>query len=273
MIWKTAQPRRHTQPMQLCQLALLQQSEAHLDTLQLQGCSQVTLRHSDRTTCARARKLPLKISTSGWKGLGQFRPAPPGGLWGRASVFWREDPSKCQPFRAQNFDQPVEDPSTCSEITGLRPVNFDPSTSLRALTCAAYAVRLLSSNTLKNNTHPRHVTAPLSTVIATETATQHQHIICAVHTQPRQPYSPDHQRQLAPLQFPLASMLPSCRQLAPNADNAPPVCSVRNLQPNGTSAVARMCKVHSCQNPLNKHMHVQGISASRCSMLLCHPQP
>jgi hypothetical protein len=58
---------------------------------------------------------------------------PPGGLWGRASAFWRENRSKCQPFRAKKFDQPVEDPSTFSEISGLRPVKFDPSTSLRAL--------------------------------------------------------------------------------------------------------------------------------------------
>jgi hypothetical protein len=34
----------------------------------------------------RARKLPLKISTSGWKGLGQFRPAAPQGASGGEQV-------------------------------------------------------------------------------------------------------------------------------------------------------------------------------------------
>jgi hypothetical protein len=87
-----------------------------------------------RRSNSRARKLLLEISTSWWKGLGQFRPAAlQGVLWGRACAYWREIWSKCPPFRVQNFDQPVEDPSTISETSGLRPVNFDPSTSLRAL--------------------------------------------------------------------------------------------------------------------------------------------
>jgi hypothetical protein len=82
----------------------------------------------------RARKLPLEISTSWWKGLGHFRPtAPKGASGGRQSAIWREIWSKSPLFRAQNFDQLVEDPSKVSKISGLRPVNFDPSTSLRAL--------------------------------------------------------------------------------------------------------------------------------------------
>jgi hypothetical protein len=82
----------------------------------------------------RARKRPLEISTSWWKGLGQFRPAAhQGASWGRGSAFWRENWSKQPPFRAQNFDQLVEDPFRISEISGLRPSHFDPSTSLRAL--------------------------------------------------------------------------------------------------------------------------------------------
>jgi hypothetical protein len=66
---------------------------------------------------------PWPISTS----------CPPGGLWGRGSAFWRENWSKHPPLRAQNFDQLVEDPFNISEISGLRPSHFDPSTSLRAL--------------------------------------------------------------------------------------------------------------------------------------------
>jgi hypothetical protein len=37
------------------------------------------------------------------------------------------------PVSARNFDQLVEDPSKNSEISGLRPENFGPSMSLRAL--------------------------------------------------------------------------------------------------------------------------------------------
>jgi hypothetical protein len=66
---------------------------------------------------------PRPISTS----------CPPGGLRGRGSGFWRENWSKHPPFRAQNFDQLVEDPFNIYEISGLRPTNSDPSTSLRAL--------------------------------------------------------------------------------------------------------------------------------------------
>jgi hypothetical protein len=92
----------------------------------------------------RARKLPLRISTSWWKGLGQFRQtAPKGASGGRQSAIWREIWSKSPLFRAQIFDQLVEDPSKVSTISSLRPVNFDPSTSLRALQvigrCRSYA--------------------------------------------------------------------------------------------------------------------------------------
>jgi hypothetical protein len=66
---------------------------------------------------------PWPISTS----------CPTGGLWGRGSAFWRENWSKHPPLWAQNFDQLVEDPLNISRIPGLRPSNFDPSTSLRAL--------------------------------------------------------------------------------------------------------------------------------------------
>jgi hypothetical protein len=70
----------------------------------------------------RARKLPLEISTSWWKGLGQFRPAAPQeGLWWRASACWRGNWSKSPHFRARNFDQPVEDPSTIFEIRAFGP--------------------------------------------------------------------------------------------------------------------------------------------------------
>jgi hypothetical protein len=60
---------------------------------------------------------------------------PPGGLCGGASAFWREIWSRHPLFRAQNFDQLVEDLSKISEDRGLRPLNFDPSMRLRALTC------------------------------------------------------------------------------------------------------------------------------------------
>jgi hypothetical protein len=70
---------------------------------------------------------PWPISTS----------CPPGGPLGRASAFWRENRLKHPPFRLQNLDQRVEDPSTVSRISGLRPLNFDPSTSLRALGASA----------------------------------------------------------------------------------------------------------------------------------------
>jgi hypothetical protein len=66
---------------------------------------------------------PWPISTS----------CPPGGLWERGSGFWRENWSKHPPKRAHNFDQLVEDAFNISEISGLRPSHFDPSTSLRAL--------------------------------------------------------------------------------------------------------------------------------------------
>jgi hypothetical protein len=85
---------------------------------QFQG-SQAPLRDFDQLV-----EGPWPISTS----------CPPGGLWGRGSAFWRENSSKHPPSRAQNFDQLVEDPFKFSEIPGLGPSHFDPSTSLRALT-------------------------------------------------------------------------------------------------------------------------------------------
>jgi hypothetical protein len=62
---------------------------------------------------------PWPISTS----------CPPGGLCCWASAFW----SKYPLFRAQGFDQLIEQPAKISEISGLRPKNFNPSMSLRAL--------------------------------------------------------------------------------------------------------------------------------------------
>jgi hypothetical protein len=41
------------------------------------------------------------------------------------------------PVSGQTFDQLVESPLKVSEISGLRPSNFDPSTSLRALATMA----------------------------------------------------------------------------------------------------------------------------------------
>jgi hypothetical protein len=58
---------------------------------------------------------------------------PPRGPPGAGKCIWAENWSKQPPFRAQNFDHLVEDPSTIPEVSGLRPVNFDRSTSLRAL--------------------------------------------------------------------------------------------------------------------------------------------
>jgi hypothetical protein len=66
---------------------------------------------------------PRSISTS----------CPPGGLCGGASAFWREIWSKHPLFRAQMFDQLVEDLSRISENRGLRPLGFDPWMRLRAL--------------------------------------------------------------------------------------------------------------------------------------------
>jgi hypothetical protein len=66
---------------------------------------------------------PWQISTS----------CPPGGLCGGASAFWREIWSNNPLFRAQTFDQTIEDLSKISENRGLRPLNFDPSMRLRAL--------------------------------------------------------------------------------------------------------------------------------------------
>jgi hypothetical protein len=48
---------------------------------------------------------------------------------GLASSPWRFRPAGGRALA----DQPVEDPFKISEFSGLRPVNFDPSTSLRAL--------------------------------------------------------------------------------------------------------------------------------------------
>jgi hypothetical protein len=95
--------------------------------------------------CTRARKLPLEISTSWWKGLGQFRPAAHQGASGGGEVPFGARWSKHPPFRAQNFDQLVEDPFKNSKISGLRLSHFDPSTSLRALLCIWRLLLLLLS--------------------------------------------------------------------------------------------------------------------------------
>jgi hypothetical protein len=74
----------------------------------------------DISAVLRARKLPVEMSTSWWKGLGQVRPAAYQGACvpsrdrGGKSAVWRENSSKHLPVRAQNFDQPVEDPSKVS---------------------------------------------------------------------------------------------------------------------------------------------------------------
>jgi hypothetical protein len=78
---------------------------------------------------------PWQISTS----------CPPGGLCGGASAFWREIWSKHPLFRAQNFDQLVEDLSQLSENRGVRPLNFDPSMRLQALSTGTCVI---SSTTL-----------------------------------------------------------------------------------------------------------------------------
>jgi hypothetical protein len=81
---------------------------------------------------------------------------PPGGLWGRGSAFWRENWSKHPPFRAHNFDQLVEVTFKISEISGLRPSHFDPSTSLRAL-----VQRLLPVAIARKGVSTPPVTCPL----------------------------------------------------------------------------------------------------------------
>jgi hypothetical protein len=78
---------------------------------------------------------PWPISTS----------CPLGRLWGRGSAFWRENWSKHPPFPAPDFDQLVEDPVKISEISGLRPSKFDPSTSLRALGSGGYRITVTTS--------------------------------------------------------------------------------------------------------------------------------
>jgi hypothetical protein len=79
---------------------------------------------------------PWSLSTS-W---------PPGGLWGRARAFWRENGRNAPRFGPEIS---ISQSKTFSEFLGLRPVNFDPSTSLRAL--AARSLRL----------QPRHVNETL----------------------------------------------------------------------------------------------------------------
>jgi hypothetical protein len=66
---------------------------------------------------------PWAISTS-W---------PPRGPPGAGKCILAGESVETSPFWLRNIDQLVEDPSTISKIPGLRPVNFDPSTSLRAL--------------------------------------------------------------------------------------------------------------------------------------------
>jgi hypothetical protein len=74
--------------------------------------------------------------------LANFDQLPTGGLCGGASAIWRENWSKEPPFRAQDFDQLVKGPSKISEISGLQPVNFDPSMSLQAQHCLLGCSRL-----------------------------------------------------------------------------------------------------------------------------------
>jgi hypothetical protein len=78
---------------------------------------------------------PWPISTS----------CPPRGLCGGASAFWRGIWSKYPLFGVQEIDHLIEDPSEISEILGLRPENFDPSMSLRAL-CQPLALKIDSSS-------------------------------------------------------------------------------------------------------------------------------
>jgi hypothetical protein len=66
--------------------------------------------------------------------LANFDQLPPRGPLGAGKcTFGGRTGRNANRFGPKLFDQPVEDPSTFSEISGLRPVNFDPSTSLRAL--------------------------------------------------------------------------------------------------------------------------------------------
>jgi hypothetical protein len=82
---------------------------------------------------ARARKLPLEISTSWWKGLGQCRPAAHQGASGAGEGPLAGELVETPPVSGPKFRLLVEDPLKNSECSGLRPSNFDPSTSLRAL--------------------------------------------------------------------------------------------------------------------------------------------
>jgi hypothetical protein len=76
----------------------------------------------------RARKLPLEISTSWWKGLAQIHQLPHRGPPGAGKCFPAEELVETPTVSGPNFRSAARRPFLYTS-----PVNFDPSTSLRAL--------------------------------------------------------------------------------------------------------------------------------------------